>query len=136
MILGGTFRSAGQTNSAQPANPRERWMLIRRIGILLLGAAAITVLATVPANAADSTVTFTTTGGTLSVAAPASATLSGGTTIPGGTVTGALGTVVVTDARGYSATTVEFQITRWLALLSSVSTIGRESLNVRVSKDY
>jgi translocation and assembly module TamB len=43
---------------------------------------------------------------------------------------------VVTDARGYSATTVEFQITRWLALLSSVSTIGRESLNVRVSKDY
>jgi translocation and assembly module TamB len=43
---------------------------------------------------------------------------------------------VVTDARGYSATTVEFQITRWLALLSSVSTIGRESANVRVSKDY
>ena len=43
---------------------------------------------------------------------------------------------VVTDARGYSATTVEFQITRWLALLSSVSTIGRESVNVRVSKDY
>ena len=34
---------------------------------------------------------------------------------------------VVTDARGYSATTVEFQITRWLALLSSVSTIGREA---------
>jgi translocation and assembly module TamB len=43
---------------------------------------------------------------------------------------------VVTDARGYSATTVEFQITRWLALLSSVSTIGRESVNLRVSKDY
>lgn len=43
---------------------------------------------------------------------------------------------VVTDARGYSATVVEFQITRWLSLLSSISTIGRESVNVRVSKDY
>ena len=43
---------------------------------------------------------------------------------------------VVTDARGYSATIVEFQITRWLSLLSSISTIGRESVNVRVSKDY
>ena len=43
---------------------------------------------------------------------------------------------LVADARGYSATTVEFQITRWLALLSSVSTIGRESINLRVSKDY
>ena len=43
---------------------------------------------------------------------------------------------VVTDARGYSATIVEFQISRWLSLLSSISTIGRESVNVRVSKDY
>ena len=43
---------------------------------------------------------------------------------------------VITDGRGYSATTVEYQITRWLSLLSSVSTIGRESANVRVSRDY
>ena len=43
---------------------------------------------------------------------------------------------VVTDARGYSATTVEYQITRWLSLLSTISTIGRESVNVRVSRDY
>jgi translocation and assembly module TamB len=43
---------------------------------------------------------------------------------------------VVTDARGYSATTVEYQITRWLSLLSSISTIGRESVNVRISRDY
>ena len=43
---------------------------------------------------------------------------------------------VVTDGRGYSATTVEYQITRWLSLLSSISTIGRESVNVRVSRDY
>ena len=43
---------------------------------------------------------------------------------------------VVTDARGYSATLVEYQITRWLSILSSISTIGRQSVNVRVSKDY
>jgi translocation and assembly module TamB len=43
---------------------------------------------------------------------------------------------VITDARGYSATRIEYQITRWLSILSSVSTIGRESVNVRVSKDY
>jgi translocation and assembly module TamB len=43
---------------------------------------------------------------------------------------------VVTDGRGYSATTIEYQITRWLAILSSISTIGRESVNVRVSRDY
>ena len=43
---------------------------------------------------------------------------------------------VVTDGRGYSATTVEYQITRWLSLLSSISTIGRESVNVRISRDY
>ncbi|MGZ8310637.1 MAG: translocation/assembly module TamB domain-containing protein [Allosphingosinicella sp.] len=43
---------------------------------------------------------------------------------------------VITDGRGYSATTVEYQITRWLSLLSSISTIGRESINVRVSRDY
>jgi hypothetical protein len=78
-------------------------MTIRRIGMLLLGATAIAVLATVPANAADTTVTFTTTGGSLTVAAPGSATLSGGTTTPGGTVSGALGTVTVTDARGSAA---------------------------------
>ena len=43
---------------------------------------------------------------------------------------------VVTDGRGYSATTIEYQITRWLSILSSISTIGRESVNVRVSRDY
>jgi translocation and assembly module TamB len=43
---------------------------------------------------------------------------------------------VVTDGRGYSATQIEYQITRWLSLLGSISTIGRQSVNVRVSKDY
>ena len=43
---------------------------------------------------------------------------------------------LVTDGRGYSATTVEYQITRWLSLLGTVSTIGRQSVNLRVSRDY
>jgi translocation and assembly module TamB len=43
---------------------------------------------------------------------------------------------VVTDGQGYSATQVEFQVTRWLSLLSTVSTIGRSSAAIRVSKDY
>ncbi len=43
---------------------------------------------------------------------------------------------VITDGQGYSATRVEYQVTRWLSLLSSISTIGRASANVRVSKDY
>ena len=43
---------------------------------------------------------------------------------------------VITDGQDYSATRVEYQVTRWLSILSTVSTIGRASANVRVSKDY
>jgi translocation and assembly module TamB len=43
---------------------------------------------------------------------------------------------LITDGQGYSATRLEFSITRWLSLLSTVSTIGRQSASVRVSKDY
>ncbi|HWJ60223.1 MAG TPA: translocation/assembly module TamB domain-containing protein [Sphingomicrobium sp.] len=43
---------------------------------------------------------------------------------------------VVTDGQGYSATRVEYQVSKWLSLLSTVSTIGRTSAAVRVSKDY
>jgi translocation and assembly module TamB len=43
---------------------------------------------------------------------------------------------LISDGQGYSATRVEYQITRWLALISSASTIGRQSMNVRVTKDY
>ncbi|MEQ1548489.1 MAG: translocation/assembly module TamB domain-containing protein, partial [Chakrabartia sp.] len=43
---------------------------------------------------------------------------------------------IITDGQGYSATRAEFQITRWLSLLSSISTIGRQSATVRISKDY
>ncbi|MGJ3627457.1 translocation/assembly module TamB domain-containing protein [Sphingomonas sp. MMS24-JH45] len=41
---------------------------------------------------------------------------------------------IITDGQGYSATRVEFQVTRWLSLLSSISTLGRQSANVRVSR--
>jgi translocation and assembly module TamB len=43
---------------------------------------------------------------------------------------------VVTDGQGYSATRLEYQLTRWLSVLSTLSTIGRQSASVRVSKDY
>jgi translocation and assembly module TamB len=43
---------------------------------------------------------------------------------------------IITDGQGYSATRIEYQVTRWLSLLSSISTLGRQSANVRVSKDY
>ncbi|MEE4316852.1 MAG: translocation/assembly module TamB domain-containing protein [Erythrobacter sp.] len=43
---------------------------------------------------------------------------------------------LVTDGQGYSATTVEYRITSWLALLGTVSTIGRDSVLVEVSRDY
>ena len=43
---------------------------------------------------------------------------------------------LVTDGKGYSATQLEFQITRWLSILSTISTLGRQSANVRISKDY
>jgi translocation and assembly module TamB len=43
---------------------------------------------------------------------------------------------VVTDGQRYSATQVEYQMTRWLSLLATVSAVGRSSASVRVSKDY
>ena len=43
---------------------------------------------------------------------------------------------IVTDGAGYSATRLEYRVTRWLSLLSTISTIGRQSASVRVSKDY
>jgi translocation and assembly module TamB len=43
---------------------------------------------------------------------------------------------VVTDGRGYSATNIEYRVTGWLSLLGTVSTVGRQSINAKVSKDY
>ncbi|MGX7951880.1 translocation/assembly module TamB domain-containing protein [Tsuneonella sp. HG249] len=43
---------------------------------------------------------------------------------------------IITDGRGYSATEAEFRITSWLSILGSISTIGRESIEVEASRDY
>jgi translocation and assembly module TamB len=68
---------------------------------------------------------------------PADVTTGQGTSIAAGKyITRRTYVELITDGQGYSATRVEYQITRWLSLLSSVSTIGRQSVNVRVSKDY
>jgi translocation and assembly module TamB len=43
---------------------------------------------------------------------------------------------IITDGQGYSATRAEFIVTRWLSILSSISTIGRSTVSARISKDY
>ena len=43
---------------------------------------------------------------------------------------------IITDGRGYSATSVEYRITRWLSLLGTASTIGRQSVVAEISRDY
>jgi len=68
---------------------------------------------------------------------PADSTTGAGTSIAAGKNIGRnLYVELISDGQGYSATRVEYQITRWLALLSSVSTIGRQSVSARISRDY
>lgn len=43
---------------------------------------------------------------------------------------------VISDGAGYSATRAEFEVTRWLSLLGTISTIGRQSVSARISRDY
>lgn len=68
---------------------------------------------------------------------PADPQTGQGTSVAAGKfVTRRLYAEIVTDGAGYSATRVEFQVTRWLSLLSSISTLGRQSANVRIARDY
>ena len=68
---------------------------------------------------------------------PSDTTTGAGTSIAAGKyITRRAYVELITDGKGYSATSLEFQITRWLSILSSISTLGRQSANVRVSKDY
>ena len=79
------------------------------------------------AQAADTTTTFTLTGGSLSVSAPATAPLAG-TTTGTTTLTGSLGNVVVTDPRGALAAS-------WTATVSSTDfTTGTSTANETVAK--
>ncbi len=67
----------------------------------------------------------------------ADAALGRGTGIAAGKyITRRIYAEVVTDGRGYNATQLEFRVTSWLSLLSAISTVGRESVNARISKDY
>jgi translocation and assembly module TamB len=43
---------------------------------------------------------------------------------------------LVTDGHGYSATSIEFRLTRWLSLLGTVSTMYDESIELKYTKDY
>lgn len=72
---------------------------LRTLGVLAVTASAIALLPATSATAADTETTFTLSGGALTLTAAESAAL--GNTASGDTsVTGQLGTVSVTDARG------------------------------------
>ncbi len=68
---------------------------------------------------------------------PADQTTGQGTSIGAGKyITRKIYVELISDGQGYSATRLEYQVTRWLSLLSSISTLGRQSITLRVSKDY
>lgn len=68
---------------------------------------------------------------------PADTALGTGTAVAAGKfITRRVYVEVITDGQGYGATRIEYQITRWLALLASISTLGRESASVRVQRNY
>ena len=68
---------------------------------------------------------------------PANTEIRQGTSIAAGVNIGRRVYVeVITDGQGYSATRAEFKITRWLALLASISTIGRQSVNLQIQRNY
>ena len=68
---------------------------------------------------------------------PANTEIGAGTAIAAGKyLTRRTYVEIISDGQGYSATRAEFQITRWLAILGSISTLGDQSVNVRVRRDY
>ncbi|ADP81742.1 hypothetical protein [Frankia inefficax] len=78
---------------------RVRTVRNPRIVPAVLTAAGLALLTAVPADAATTTVTFTLTGGALTISAPATANL-GTAAVGTATLSGSLGAVTVTDARG------------------------------------
>ncbi|TQS22480.1 hypothetical protein [Microbispora sp. KK1-11] len=84
---------------------------------LMSGAALTLAMLTGQADASDTTVTFTVTSGALTITAPAGP-VSLGSTTAGGTVSGPIGTVTVTDARGGVPTS------DWIARVSSTAFVG------------
>lgn len=68
---------------------------------------------------------------------PANSEIGAGTSIAAGKyLTRRIYVEVITDGQGYSATRVEYQVTRWLSVLAAISTLNDESINLRVEHDY
>ncbi|WP_061290811.1 hypothetical protein [Herbidospora cretacea] len=89
-------------------------------------AMALLIGSVAPAQAADTTVTFTITGGALTITAPASVNL--GNTAAGATLQGTIGPVTVTDLRGTLLGT-------WTARVSSTDfTTGGGTANETIPK--
>lgn len=76
--------------------PRRHLLL--GIGALATSALAVALFPSAAGAAAPTTTTFSITGGSLTISAPAAAALGSGA--PGGSLSAALGTVTVTDTRG------------------------------------
>jgi hypothetical protein len=79
--------------------------MIKRLAVVLGAAAVVVGLSVSPASAAqtgNTTVTFAITAGALNITVPA--TVNIGSAAPGGTITGQLGAVQVTDQRALLAT--------------------------------
>ncbi|GAA0412501.1 hypothetical protein GCM10009530_76280 [Microbispora corallina] len=92
-------------------------MRLKQLAFAAGGTLTFAVLAIAPADAADTTVTFTVTSGALTITAPAGP-VSLGSTTAGNTVSGPLGVVTVTDARGGTPTS------DWTARVSSTAFVG------------
>jgi translocation and assembly module TamB len=43
---------------------------------------------------------------------------------------------LVTDGHGYSASSIEFRLTRWLSLLGTISTVYDDSVSLKYTRDY
>ena len=100
--------------------------MVRR-GLVTMGITAGLLAASLPAQAAGTTTTFTLAAGSLSISAPASKNLGTGST-GGGTVSAQLGTVTVTDDRGTLLGT-------WTATVSSTDfTTGGGTGNETIGK--
>ncbi|MBW0145418.1 translocation/assembly module TamB domain-containing protein [Sphingomicrobium clamense] len=68
---------------------------------------------------------------------PADVATGQGTSIAAGkNITRRLYVEVITDGDDYTATQLEYRVTRWLSILATVSSLGRVGANARISKDY
>ncbi|GIH24966.1 hypothetical protein Aph01nite_32760 [Acrocarpospora phusangensis] len=98
--------------------------IIRHLAVLCAATTIATV--TTPAYAVDTTTTFTIAGGALTIAAPANASLGSGAS--GGSISGSLGSVTVTDARSTL-------LGQWTATVAATDfTTGGATTNETIAK--